>query len=120
MGADGGITIYDLDKLYNQFDEEAVDSFLGHCGGSPLYEQDLIGKRYLTMYRGDNLHVDDMYSMILHSYDSEKDIFIENWAYNSYTAQYLNKLSKEHRESFKQIVDYLENECRITYWELWT
>lgn len=121
MGADGHIRIYDFEKFKDNYDEEVVDSFLGHCLSSVFYQQELLGKQYLTRYHGDNLGVDDMYDVVRRCYDKESDTFnTKSWNYDRYSADYFMKLHQEHRHAFYDMIKYLEKECILTSWEVWT
>ena len=121
MGADGHIQIYDLDKIEDEFDEEVVTSFFDHFGSSVMYRQQLRGKKYLTRYWGDNLYSDDMYSVVRVCYDPKTDTFnTKNYNYDSYAGDYFMKLSKEQRTQFVYMIEFIEERCRLTDWEVWT
>jgi hypothetical protein len=114
MGADGHVAIYDFSKLKEKYDEEFIDSFLGHFLSGKFYQQELSGKEYLTRYHGDNYQCDDLYDVIQNSYNYETDSFnTKHWAYSSCEADYFFKLDKEVRVGFGQMIKFLENECKI-------
>lgn len=122
MGADGHITIYKLDKFYDKYDEETVDSFFGHFTSSTLYIQSLEGVYYMTRYYGDNLSdCTDLYDVVENCYNKEvADFKTMSYAYSKHEADYFMKFDKEHRECFYEMIDFLEKECRLTEWEVWT
>jgi hypothetical protein len=122
MGADGHIQIYSLDKLYEKYDEKTVGSFLSHVGLSSIsYKQELEGKQYLTRYHGDNLDVIDSWDTLYDTYDVDKNTWNEkSYYYDSYTAEYLDKVGVELKQIFWYMIDHLENQCKLTSWEVWT
>ena len=121
MGADGHIKIYSMEKLKAKYDDEVIESFFGHFSSSTMYKQTLEGRQYLTRYWGDNLWSNDLFDVVLYCYDNEKDeINKESYKYDSYSGDYFMKLSKGQRETFYDLVMYLENKCSLTSWEIWT
>lgn len=121
MGADGHVTIYDYSKLLDKYDEETVDSFVGHFSGSKMYVQTLDNKAYITRYHGDNLDYSDLYDVVEDCYIPEEDKFnIKSWSYSSYEAEYFMKLDKEQRKNFYEMIQFMEKEARMTSWEVWT
>ncbi len=121
MGADGHIGIYDYAKLEDKYDEEIVDSFMGHFTSGKMYVQGMSGKKYITRYWGDNYQCDDLYDVIQDCYSPETDTFnTKIYSYSAYEAEYFMKFDKEIRKTFAGMIQFLENEARITSWEVWT
>jgi hypothetical protein len=121
MGADGHIRIYDLEKIEKEFGKEVVNSFFDHFGSSIMYRQTLQGRKYLTRYWGDNLYSDDLYDMVLSCYNPVTDLFYTDSAsYDSYSGSYFMKLSKDQRIQFNYMIEFIEEQCRLTAWEVWT
>lgn len=120
MGADGHIAIYSVEKLNNRFKEENVKFFIDFCRTSTCYLQKLEDKYYLTRYWGDNLDSSD-YIDALDYYDEKKDKFNEqDWSYDSYIVQSLRELEPDKFKLFMYMAKFLEAECRLTSWEIWT
>lgn len=121
MGADGHIAIYSVEKLKSKYDDKTIELFFEHFGSSVMYRQTLEGKEYITRYWGDNLGYSDAYEVVQSCFDLEKDKFnTKNYFYDSYTGDYIMNLPKEQRKQFYDLIMYLENECRLTAWEVWT
>lgn len=123
MGADGHIGIYDREKLEAKYDEEVLESFFEHLGSSVMYRHKLNGKKYITRYWGDNIWVSDGYQCFKSCYDPENDQFNKvnrPWDYDGYSADYFMKLNKDQRQTFYEIIQFMENECFLTEWEVWT
>lgn len=122
MGADGHIAIYDYSKLEETYDKETLDSFFSHMFSSTMYIQELSGKKYITRYWGDNIDYSDMYDIVHICYDIETDkMDQESWAYDTSSGNYfMGSCTVETRRAFKSIITFMENEARITNWEVWT
>ena len=54
MGADGHVMIYDLEKIKTELSDEEIKPLLN----SMVYIQEMQGRKYLTLYYGDNLYFD--------------------------------------------------------------
>ncbi len=97
MGADGHISIYDLDAIKKELSNE--DLKIVKC--AMVYEQNLLGKNYLTVYWGDNI------------YDNAEDY---NDMYGYYKPDGPGYVT---REKFDSIWDIIRKH-HITNWEVWT
>jgi len=121
MGATGHIAIYSYSKFMDQFDEEIIDSFMAHFTSFKMYIQSLEGKYYITRYGGDNFRsgISDLYDVVDQCYNVETDSFNkESRAYEELAAKYFMKLL--NRQAFYEMTQFLEKECRLTSWEVWT
>ena len=100
MGADGHIDIYDYEKIVAEIGEVALEKLTD----STVYIQELQGKKYLTLYHGDNLY---------HRGDDWSDRF-----------GYCNENSKNEswyipKEEFERLWGIIYKHY-ITSWEIWT
>ena len=121
MGADGHIDIYDLDKLKCKFGHEKAACFVDYFTSSQFYTQILEGRNYISKYYGDNIYCDDAYDTILDCYDPIKDAFREKSpSYDVFYAECFMELSKDTRKTYAEMATYLDNDCRLTSWEVWT
>src|SRR5271154_5385320 len=121
MGADGHIGIYDRAKLEEKYGRIQTDLFLERFLSSVFYAQELNGKSYLTRYWGDNIQSSDSYDVVFNSYCALSGEFNEkSYSYSEWEASEFKKLKKRDRNLFADMVQYLEKECRITSWEVWT
>lgn len=122
MGADGHIQIYSMKKLEDKYDKEIITSFFDHFGSSTMYRQKLENNEYVTRYYGDNLSdVSDMYEVIRCTYDPKQEKFNKNyWNYDAHSADYFMKLTKKQRDTFYDFIHYMEKNCKLTSWEVWT
>jgi hypothetical protein len=106
MGADGGIAIYDWDGFVKSSNPNK--KFIEELISSTVYIQTLNNRRYLTVYRGDNLCVDHNLLEAL------------SWAKDGYKGEYLrDTYTHTELQEFESLRQKLETH-RITYWELWT
>lgn len=121
MGADGHIDIYDLPKLEEKYGKIQTDLFLEQFLSSVFYKQELNDRWYLTRYWGDNLEGLDSYAVIFNSYSTIDGKFNEkSYNYSEWEAAEFKKLKKKDRNLFADMIQYLEKECQITSWEVWT
>jgi hypothetical protein len=121
MGADGHIGIYDLPKLEEKFGRIQTDLFLEQFLSSVFYRQELNGKSYLTRYWGDNIQDVDSYEVVYNSYSAIDGKFNEkSYSYSEWEVTEFKKLKKADRNIFANMIQYLEKECQITSWEVWT
>ncbi len=121
MGADGHIAIYDEAKFEEKFGKESVEKFLEEFLSGKFYVQELSGKGYLTRYWGDNYGSSDTFDVVRSCYSREKDSFnTKNWDYDSYAAERFMKFTKKERKKYSEMIDFLDNDCQITQWEVWT
>jgi len=121
MGADGLINIYDLDKLQCKFGHEETTRFVNYFRSSLFYAQILEGRNYISMYHGDNIYCGDSYETIRDCYDPLKDTFREKSpSYDVFYAECFMELPKDVRKIYAEIATYLDNDCRLTTWEVWT
>ncbi len=92
MGADGHVGIYDLKKIK----EKVTEKELEYIRCSMVYEHELEGRQYLTVYHGDNIYSDaqDYDDMIYGKSEMTREQWDDIW---------------------KRI-----RECKITSWEVWT
>lgn len=121
MGADGHIKIYDYEKIEHAFDTRVINDFFDHFGSSVLYKQTLHGRKYLTRYWGDNIDYYDMWDVVHSCYDPGTDTMRTGvYSYDSYSGEYFMKLSKDKRVQFLNIIKFIEEQCQLTSWEVWT
>lgn len=122
MGADGHIGIYDHAKLEKKYGKEYTKQFLENFLSSKMYRQTMGGKEYITRYWGDNMmDCSDLYDTVSNCYCQDTDTFnTKSWSYEKWYGNHFMALTKEQRDLFIAMIGYLENDCRITEWEVWT
>lgn len=122
MGASSSIRIYSVRKLHEKFDEEVIDSFLEHFSSGSMSIHYLNNETYLTRYSSSDYCSDDLYDVVKQKYRSDLNKFdpTKNYVCNMYDVDYFMKLDEDVRRTFSDIINYLENECYLNSWEVWT
>ena len=120
MGADGHIIIYDVEKLESKYSDEVLEIFYKEFMSSITYRQKLKDNEYITRYYGDNLYLDDLWDYVRTRYINVEDKFQDKYKDEWECVYFMKEFSKARRKQFREIIDFLEDECRITSWEVWT
>lgn len=122
MGADGHIKIYDLNKFKKQFKPDQVEVFLELILDSTTYVQELKNEEYLTRYYGDNIISNGLYDVIRFCYNKKEDLILHTSCYyEDWVESYFkNRTTKKQRQIISNMIEFLEIECLLTSWEVWT
>lgn len=122
MGADGHIKIYNLEKLKQLFKPSEVEVFLEITLDSTSYVQKLENKEYLTRYYGDNILSNSLYDIIRFCYVKKDDVILhKSCYYEDWAESYLKtQTTKKQRQVISSMIEFMEAECLLTSWEVWT
>lgn len=122
MGADGHIRIFSKEKLKEKFSKADISVFEDCVMSSVFYKQSLRGEELYTYYWGDNLSdCTDMFEMLAYVMDRKTLEFDENsYSYDRHYAESFSERSKKEQKLLVEMVDYLQDSCFITSWEVWT